>query len=119
VQGSAPCFFIFIFQRKRMYTRNCFASVRHSAACAVAALLLTPLAYAAGPGGGGGGQSGRAVSAPTVITVPTPVPGTNIVIPAGTPIGSVVGFATAVPGFPAAPITLQPNRTNGRPFGAP
>ncbi|MEJ8835409.1 hypothetical protein [Ramlibacter sp. AN1133] len=92
--------------------------IRLSAASALAALLLAPLAHAAGPGGGGGGgQGGRPAPAPRVITVPTPVPGTNIVVPAGTPIGSVIGFAPAVPGFPAAPITLQPNRTNGRPFG--
>ena len=104
-----------------MVNNNRFASLRFSAASALAVLLLTPLAYAAGPGGagGGGGQTGRPLPATRVVTVPTPVPGTNIVIPAGTPVGTVVGFAPAVPGFPAAPITLQPNRTNGRPFGAP
>ena len=103
-----------------MSNNNCSTSVRLSAVSALAALLLTPLAHAAGPGGGGaGGQSGRPVPAPRVIAVATPVPGTNIVIPAGTPIGSVVGFAPAVAGFPAAPITLQPNRTTGRPFGRP
>jgi hypothetical protein len=104
-----------------MSSNNCFKPAWISAACALAALLLTAPAFAAGPGGGGGGggQNGRAVAAPRVLTTPTPVPGTNIVIPAGTPVGTVVGFAPAVPGFPAAPITLQPNRTNGRPFGAP
>src|SRR6185369_12159537 len=78
--------------------------IRLSTASALAALLLAPLAHAAGPGGGGGG-GGRPTPAPRVIAVPTPVPGTNIVIPAGTPIGAVIGFSPAVPGFPAAPIT--------------
>ena len=99
-----------------MSSQHRFPSIRLSTVSALAALLLAPLAYAAG---GAGGQTGRPVAAPRVITTPTPVPGTNIVIPAGTPVGTVVGFAPAVPGFPAAPITLQPNRTNGRPFGAP
>ena len=98
-----------------------FQPRRLAAVSALAALLSAPLAYAAGPGGGGGagGQTGHPVAAPRVIAVATPVPGTNIVIPAGTLVGTVIGFAPPVGGFPAAPITLQPNRTNGRPFGAP
>lgn len=104
-----------------MSNKICFTSFCLSATAALAALLLAPVAYAAGPGGGGGGGvSGRVAPAPRVITVATPVPGTNIVIPAGTPIGAVVGIAPAVPGFPGAPITLQPNRTGGgKPFGRP
>jgi hypothetical protein len=35
------------------------------------------------------------------------------VIPAGTAFGSVIGFAPAVPGFPAAPIILTPTFQNG------
>ena len=97
-----------------MSGKTCTALLRLSAASALATLLLAPLAQAAGPGGGG--QGGRAAPASRVITTPTPVPGTNIVIPAGTPVGAVVGFAPAVPGFPAAPITLRPNHTNGPPF---
>ena len=99
-----------------MSRKHCSPSPRIAAVAAVASLLLlAPLAQAAGPGGGGG--TGRPAPAPRVIATPTPVPGTNIVIPAGTPIGAVIGVAPAVPGFPAAPITLQPNRTNGRPHG--
>jgi hypothetical protein len=36
------------------------------------------------------------------------------VIPAGTAFGSVIGFAPAVPGFPAAPIILEPTFQNGQ-----
>jgi len=82
-------------------------------AATVATLLLTSVAQAAG----GGANSGRPVAAPNVTTAPILVPGTNITIPVGTPVGTVVGFAPAVGNFPAAPVTLQPTHTNGRPFG--
>lgn len=98
-----------------MVSKHCLSFIPLALVPALAALLLAPQAYAAGPGGGGPG--GRPAPPQRVIPVPTPVPGTNIVIPAGTPIGSVIGIAPAVPGFPGAPITLQPNRTNGHPHG--
>ena len=79
-------------------------------AASMAALLLASVAQAADCGVG----SERPISAPNAVTVPTPAPGRNIIIPAGTPVGSVIGFAPAGRKFLAAPITVQPTHTNGR-----
>jgi hypothetical protein len=82
----------------------------------VAALLLASVAQAAGGVGSGGADSGRPVAAPNVTTAPILVPGTNIIIPVGSPVGTVIGFAPAGGSFRAAPIALQPTHTNGRPL---
>jgi hypothetical protein len=73
-----------------------------------------PAPAASGGGGGGGGGGGKTVQ-PTVTSAPLTftVGGVTSVIPAGTAFGSVIGFAPAVPGFPAAPIILEPTFQNG------
>jgi hypothetical protein len=78
----------------------------------------TPTANGGGGGGGGngggGGGGGKTVQ-PTVTSAPLTftLGGVTTVIPAGTAFGSVVGFAPAVPGFPAAPIILSPTFQHG------
>ncbi len=99
----------------------------------LAATLVLPLQSALakdGNSGGGGGSaavpapapapvasSGKGGSGKVVPVAVTPAPiavsGTSIVIPAGTAFGTVVGFAPAVPGFPAAPIILTPTFQHG------
>ena len=89
-------------------------SVLFSATLALVALSVAPLAHAAGGTGGGGTGGGGKTVPVVVVTAPTPVPGTSVVVPIGTfAPGTVIGFAPAVPGFPPAPITIQPSVLHG------